>query len=234
VSLLRRAEHAPERMDAPDVDPGGLRRALDDIAVVNRWLGARRALLRHLPGALPEGSAPARVLDVGTGSCDLPLAVARWARGRRPVLITGVDAHAATIDAARDRTRACPEIRLSRADALRLPFREGAFDLALLSMTLHHMDGPDLVRVLREIGRVARGGVVLVCELERALPHYLGARLLAATLWRRHAVTRHDGPLSVLRAFTPAELLELARSAGLHQPRVHRHPFYRLVLRADA
>lgn len=234
MSLLRRAEHAPERMDAPDVEPGRLRRALDDIAAVNRWLGGRRALLRHLPGALPPGPGPARVLDVGTGSGDLPLAVARWAAGRRPLRITCVDLHAATIAVARERTADRPEIDVVRADALRLPFSDGAFHVALLSMTLHHMDGPALVEGLRELGRVARGGVVLVGELERALPHYLGARLLAATLWRRHPVTRHDGPLSVLRAFTPGELLELARRAGLGRPRVHRHPFYRLVLRADA
>ena len=235
MSLLRRAEHAPERMDAPDVEGGRLRHALDDIAAVNRWLGGRRALLRHLPDALPPTPGSARILDVGTGSCDLPLAVARWAEGRgRAISLTGVDLHPGTIAVARERIADRPEIRLARADARRLPFPDGVFHLALLSMTLHHLDGPDLVAALRELGRVARGGVVLVGELERALPHYLGARLLSATLWRRHPVTRHDGPLSVLRAFTPDELLDLARSAGLGRPRVHRHPFYRLVLRAEA
>jgi SAM-dependent methyltransferase len=221
-------------MDDPDIEPGLLRDALDDVAAVNRWLGARRALLRHLPGALPPPTVPARILDVGTGSGDLPLAMAHWAGRRRAVRITAVDLHPTTLDAARDRTDGHPWIRLARADALRLPFPDGAFHLATLSMTLHHMDGADLVTSLRELGRVARGGAVLVGELERALPHYLGAHLLAATLWRRHPITRHDGPLSVRRGFTSRELLELARRAGLRQPRVHRHLLYRLVLRADA
>lgn len=237
MTLLPRAEHAPERMDRPDVDPVHLAEALDHVAAVNRWFGATRALLRNLPDALPAdpSDGASRVLDVGTGSGDLPLAAARWARHRdRPIEITAVDLHASTLDVAARRTASDPIIRLVRADGIRLPFRTGAFDLALLSMTLHHMDGPLLVDALRELGRVARGGRVLVGELERCVPNYLGARLLAATVWRRNPVTRHDGPLSVLRSFSPDEMIDLASTAGLGDARVHRHPFYRLVLLADA
>jgi ubiquinone/menaquinone biosynthesis C-methylase UbiE len=220
-------------MDAPGVDPELLESALRHVSHVNRWLGARRALIRHLPWGLPCGRS--RVLDVGTGSADLPRAIARWARRvGRPIEIMAVDRHAATLEVARRHTQAWPEVLPVRADGLELPFRDGSFHLALLSMTLHHMDGPALVGILAELGRVARGGRVLVGELERAVPHYLGARLLAATVWRGNPVTRHDGPLSVLRAFTPAELRDLAERAGLRAPVVRRHPFYRLVLRAEA
>ena len=220
-------------MDAPDVDPHELRGALDHVAQVNRWLGGRRALLRHLPWALAGGGG--RILDVGTGSADLPLAAAGWGRRHRHALrITAVDLHAATLRVARERTLRHPEVQVARADGLALPFRDGAFDAAILSMTLHHMDGPDLTAILAELGRAARGGRVLVGELERSLPNYLGARLMAATVWRRNPVTRHDGPVSVLRAFTAEELVELARAAGLRRPTVHRHFFYRLVLRAEA
>lgn len=224
-------------MDRPDVDPAALTAALDHVAAVNRWLGGTRALLRHLGDALDDhqGTRSIRVLDVGTGSGDLPAALSGWARDRRvPVEITGLDLHDRTLRVAARRTADDPAIRVVRGDGLALPFATGTFDLALLSMTLHHMDGPALVAVLRELGRAARGGRVLVAELERCLPNYLGARLLAATLWRTNPVTRHDGPLSVLRAFTAGEMMELATAAGLDAPRVHRHPFFRLVLTADA
>lgn len=240
MTILPRAEHAHEHMDRPDVDPDALAGALGHVAGVNRWLGGTRALLRHLHDALSDPAPhdhrrPASILDVGTGSGDLPLALSQWARDQgREVEITGVDLHERTLGVAVGRTGADPSIQVLRADGLRLPFETGAFDLALLSMTLHHMDGPALVAVLRELARVARGGNVLVGELERCLPNYLGARLMAATLWRRNPVTRHDGPLSVLRAFTPGELRTLAEEAGLRQARVHRHPFYRLVLLAGA
>jgi ubiquinone/menaquinone biosynthesis C-methylase UbiE len=243
-------------MDRPDVDPDHLAAALDDVAAVNRWLGGTRALLRRLPHALdaldgrdthdprdPRDTADRngrsrtaiRVLDVGTGSGDLPLAVTEWARRhQRRLQITALDQHAGTLAAAARRTAGEPDIRLVRGDALRLPFDTGTFDLGLLSMTLHHMDGPDLVGSLAELGRVTRGGRILVGELERSIPAYLGARLLAATVWRSNPVTRHDGPLSVRRAFTPGELRELAREAGLGAARVRRHPVFRLVMVAEA
>jgi SAM-dependent methyltransferase len=233
VALLRRVENVTERMDRPGVDPAQLAGALDHVTAVNRWLGARRALLRTLPEALDGLAAPISVLDVGTGSADLPRAMLQWAQVRDCRLnLTAVDPHAATLREAR--RRAGPTgIRFVRANGLRLPFATGSFDIALLSMTLHHVDGPDQVTLIRELGRVARGGRVLVGELERSIPNYLGARLLAATVWRSNPVTRHDGPISVLRAFTPTELEGVAVRAGLRRPRVRRHPFYRLVLLAD-
>lgn len=235
MTRLPRAEHADELMDRPDVDPPALAGALDHMASVNRWLGGTRALLRHLPDVLPQDPRPALVLDVGTGSGDLPLAVSAWARRHgRSVRIAAADRHHATLRVAADRTGRDDAIRLVGCDGLELPFRTGSFDLALLSMTLHHLDGPALVAGLRELGRAARGGRVLVGELERSWPNYLAARLMAVTWWRRNPIIRHDGPLSVLRAFTPDELLEMARAAGLRGPEVHRHPFYRLVLLADA
>jgi ubiquinone/menaquinone biosynthesis C-methylase UbiE len=237
MTRLARAEHADELMDRPDVDPAVLADALDHVAAVNRWLGGRRALLRHLPWALEQQTrpGPARVLDVGTGSGDLPLAVSAWSRRHgRPVQITAVDLHGRTLRVATERTRHDPVVRLARADGLQLPFDTGAFDAGLMSMTLHHMDGPALTGILRELRRVTRGGAVLVGELERSLPGYLSARLLAATVWRRNPVTRHDGPLSVRRAFTADELVDLAREAGFSAPSAHRHPFFRVVLRAHA
>jgi ubiquinone/menaquinone biosynthesis C-methylase UbiE len=170
---------------------------------------------------------------VGTGAGDLLAAVVRREREReRPIHAIGVDLHATTL--AVTRHRVAEPIRLVRGDGLRLPFPDAAFDLVHLGMVLHHMDGDRLPGLLREAARVARNGRILVSELERTVANYLGARLLAATVWRFNSVTRHDGPLSVLRAFTPDELLTVAASAGLGRVSVHRHPFYRLVLRAEA
>lgn len=221
-------------MDAPDVDPGHLAKALDHITAVNGWLGAGRALRKHLAWGLPEPGT-ARVLDVGAGSGDLATLMVRWGRAHaRALRVTALDVHAATVALARERTLAVPEVAVVRGDGLTLPFPDATFDLVHLSMVLHHMDGPSLTGLLQEASRVARGGRILVGELERSVPNYLGARLMALTFWRGNPLTRHDGPLSVLRSFTPGELLELARAAGLKEPSVHRHPFYRLVLQAEA
>jgi SAM-dependent methyltransferase len=227
---LPRLEGASERLDEPHHEIGTLERSLDHVAAVNRWFGGRRALLHHLSHHVSTG--PVAILDVGTGSADLPLAITRWARRHgRAATITAVDVHPQIAGVASRRTTGEAAVRVAVADGLHLPFPEGAFDVALLSLTLHHFDGAGQLRILTELARVVRCRII-VGELHRTRLSYLGARLLAGTVWRADPLTRHDGPMSVLRAFRPEELQTLATKAGLRDVVVQRHPLFRLVLTA--
>ncbi len=235
MSLLHpaRVSGAEERLDAPTAhDPVILARSLEHVAQVNRFLGGWRSLLLYLPEYLPP-EGPARLLDVGTGSGEAALVAAEWARRHgRELHITATDANPAILEIARARAAAYPEIRVEAADALALPYPDGAFHVAVLTLTLHHFDPDNAVRVLREMARVSRGGII-VSDLERSWGNWLGATFLSWTLWARNPLTRHDGPLSVLRSYTRAELGALAEQAGLSDARVHRHLFERLVLTAS-
>jgi SAM-dependent methyltransferase len=230
--MRRRLEHAPELLDEAHHDVVELEQSLDQVAEVNRLLGGQRAVWLALKPLL--ASTPATtVLDLGTGSADLPLAI--WRRAANEglaVMVTATDLHPQMREIAQRRTMDVDAIEIGAADALDLPYRDHAFDVVLLSLTLHHFEHADQVRALREAARVARRSII-VNELERCRPNYWGARLLAATRWRGNRLTRHDGPISVLRAFTPAELASLAAEAGLGECSVDRRYFFRLVLRAD-
>jgi ubiquinone/menaquinone biosynthesis C-methylase UbiE len=225
-----------ELMDRPDAPRAELDQSLADLRVVNRWLGGTRAVLRlvrPLVAAIEE--RPIRILDVATGSADVPMALARWAaRERTDLRLVASDFHLATLSAARSHTAGVPRIELTAADALRLPFTDDAFHIALCCTALHHFDDADAVTAIRELARVASRAVV-VLDLRSSLSALLGARLLAATLWRRHPTTRHDGPASVRAAFTSDELRNMAEVAGLHGAAVTTHSFMRhsLVWRAD-
>jgi ubiquinone/menaquinone biosynthesis C-methylase UbiE len=233
VSLRSRVRGA-ELMDEPGVDPAELTRSLRDLRAVNLWLGGRWVVLRHLGGMIARLGAPGcTVLDAGTGSADLPLALARWGRARGiRVRVTATDFHPGTVEEARRHAAGDPDVRVEPADALALPYADGAFDFSLCSTALHHFSDADAVRVLRELDRVARRGVV-VSDFRRSPGALVGVRLLAETVWRRHPVTRHDAPLSIRRAFTPAELRALAEEAGVREARIHTHLPFRVALVVD-
>jgi ubiquinone/menaquinone biosynthesis C-methylase UbiE len=221
---MRRLADAPELLDGELADPASLDGNLRDLRLVNRRFGgtalsirALRALVRATrDGGGTPGAEALSVLDVGTGAADIPLVLVRAPGPWQSIRVTAVDSRPEVIAAAR---RVSPEldrngaVELAIADGRSLPYADGEFDVAHASMVLHHLEPPEAVRFLRELGRVARLGVVLN-DLARGLVPWLGAWLLLHAL-TRNRYTRHDGPLSVRRAYTAAEARALLQDAGL-------------------
>ena len=230
MSLLVPPRHiGPELLDQPGNAPAEVERALREIQWVNRRLAGWAVLRRHLPGiveSLPD--RPVSILDLGAGSADLPRAMVSCGRSvGRMLRVTAVD-HAT--DVVRFARRDCagePAVRIVQADLFHLPFAPGSFDVVTCSLFLHHFDPEEAVRLLRIMADQARHAV-LINDLERHRIAYWGIRLLAR-LWSMGRLFRNDAPLSVLRAYRPAELRELLRSAGLPGIEVRRHFPFRMA-----
>ncbi|HXB15492.1 MAG TPA: class I SAM-dependent methyltransferase [Solirubrobacteraceae bacterium] len=128
------------------------------------------------------------------------------------------------------------EVNAQAADAERLPFADGSFDLVLGHAVLHHI--PDLPRAFEEFKRVlAPGGTILFA----GEPSRYGDRLarvpkrlatLLAPAWRaalRAPGARHEAGVDPdealervvdVHAFAPGELQRAAKGAGLRDVRV--------------
>jgi SAM-dependent methyltransferase len=233
ITLIPEKRTGPEFLDLPPGSYGveELEGSLADIRTVNRYLGDRHALLKHLSTKI-AGSTEFTLLDIATGSADLPMAVADWARKNNiRSAITGVDINEATIAAARKQAFGYPEIKLEVADGLHLPFPDKSFDFVICNKTTHHLTNQDIVRLLKEMQRVAKRGY-LVMDLRRSWIAW-GLIYLLTRIFTRNRLTRNDGPLSVLKSFTPGELEALASSAGSRNFKVSREPFWLLVLSGD-
>jgi hypothetical protein len=85
------------------------------------------------------------------------------------------------------------------------------------SLALHHLPPDGARAMLAEARRCASVGVV-VNDIVRGWLGYGGA-VVAVRLGSRSAITRHDGPLSVRRAYTRREMRALAGAVGLRPVR---------------
>ena len=200
-----------ELLDGPDLDPAELARNLREMAMLNRLPGgvgaSVAATLRVLPA--PRRGRRRGVLDIGAGSGDF----ARALRRRSSVPIVLADRSSAVRVIAARAVARMDNVTILDADARALPLGDAAVDVAHASLLLHHLDPADAVVALREMGRVARSGVV-INDLRRGWLAFLmtAAPVLA---FSRSPYTRHDGILSARRAYTLAELDDLAADAGL-------------------
>lgn len=218
MPALDRRERIAELMDDPALDPAEHRRALAGLARINRFSRSAAILwppIRDLAReAAPE---PLRILDVATGSGDVPLALARMARRDGVALgLHGCDISPTALDVAKPADRA---FALFQHDAVRDPLPAG-FDVVTCSLFLHHLSEDDAVTLLRRM-KDAAGRLVLVNDLARSRFNYLAVSLACRVL-SGSRVVRFDGPASVRSAFTQREALALAERAGLQGATVER------------
>jgi ubiquinone/menaquinone biosynthesis C-methylase UbiE len=207
-SLVPRRQELTELMDDPGVDRAALARSLRFIRRVNGFLGGSGVVVGRLRKFSRgwEVGEKVTLLDVATGSADIPLAILRWA-GRRgfDVRIVGLDLHATTLALAREhigRAVGVGPISFVRGDALALPFADRSVDYVTCSMFLHHLTDEDAARAVREMLRVARRGVILN-DLRRTAFARIGIFLLTLFADR---IDKHDARVSVQKAWTRAEV----------------------------
>jgi len=191
--------------------------AYRELKIINRTLGGVRAIERFLPPA--KRGVNLLMLDVAAGACDVSEALLE----KLPCRIVALDLNARGLKLA---DKSWPVV----ADALALPFREDTFDVVMASLFFHHLSNDACVQVLSQMWRIAKRRI-LINDLHRHAVAYFSIRALTA-LFSKSRMVRHDGPVSVLRAFRSSELLDIARRAGV-PARVHRSFPYRLVLVAD-
>jgi len=206
---MRRAL-TPELMDEPGTSRADLDVSLRFIRFVNRRLGGTASLLRCLRAwsrRWPR-DRPVTLLDLGTGSADIPVAARKWAREAGfDLRITAVDAHATTLDLAREHVERAGEadgIELVEADALRLAdrYRDGEFDYVHAGMFLHHFPEIEVLTLLRIMDRLARAGIVWN-DLLRTRLAMAGIHVLT---WGQPDIVQHDARVSVRKGFTMREV----------------------------
>jgi hypothetical protein len=225
--------YVQEMLDAGIGSDNDVAENLADLRFINRRMGGASVVLGDLEKILiARRPAEISLLDVGTGSADIPNAVQRLCRSLGiSSRIVALDLSDRNLRIARARLGIEPGIELVQADALHLPFPDASFDFVTASLFLHHFLESEVKELLGGFNRVARTSV-LVNDLARSFVPYYFFRLFGR-LFTRSFLTRNDGAISVLRGFTAAELRDIASESCSGTFEVRRVFPYRLSLVVD-
>ena len=223
-----------ELLDDRRADPAAVVAQLGDIARLNRLFGGTRAVVsaleplfaRRATGNVQRATCNLQrrwtLLDVGTGSGDIPIAVAAAARRHGLTLVPlGLDLIPSAV-----RLAHAKGVHSILADGNCPPFAPKSVDIVVASQVLHHLPRATAVQWIARLDQLARRAVVLA-DLERS-------RLAMAGIWAATGPlgmsrrTRHDAILSLRRGYTRSELLALLAAAGV-KARVLRRLWARLV-----
>ncbi len=219
----------PEWLDLYYGSQQDVERNLLEMERINRILGGLRALAVHLYPRIEQLGGPLSLADYGTGSGGVPRAVSAWAACRGIDLrFLCLDIAGRNLSVARHRLASLPQSHLVQADIRLPPFAPASADLVISTLVLHHFAPADLAVLLRSAFEHSRHGIIM-SDLVRGWLPYAAFRLVQP-VFARHPFTRHDGALSIRRAYRPEELLAVARDAGLPKPRVYTHFPWRMTL----
>ena len=214
LDFSARADEA-ERMDADDLDPATYAALIADLARVNTITLARPPTLAWLVKAT-RGVDSFSLVDVGFGHGDMLRAIAGWAqRHGKTARLVGVDLNPRSAPVARAATDPALGIDYRTGDAAALDFRP---DFIISSLVAHHMGNAELIGFLRWMEATAERGW-FINDLHRHRIAWVGFRLLATVL-RWHPIVRHDGALSVRRAFVRSDWDRLLAATDIAQPPV--------------
>ena len=222
-----------ELLDQGEGSLADVRTNLQEMSRINRAFAGVRSITSHLkPEAHPD-ARPLRIVDLGTGSGQLAHHLVHdWARENNvQVQVYPVDLSPRNLSVARETVTSDPAIHLIQANGLAPPFAADCIDYYISSLFMHHFSPELLIELLRTVYQLARRGIIMSDIVRGYLP--LAAFRLVQPVFARHFMTRHDGTVSIRRAYTPRELQQLARAAGLETACIHSYFPWRMTLVAE-
>ncbi|HMC63410.1 MAG TPA: methyltransferase domain-containing protein [Gemmataceae bacterium] len=153
------------------------------------------------------------VLDVGTGTAQIPIELCRQAPHAHVVAIDLADHMLAASSENVRRAGLADRVRLERCDAKQLPYADGSFGAIISNSIVHHI--PEPARVLAEMVRVAEAGAVLfVRDLLRPKDEATVRQLVSTYAGEANAHQQQMFADSLRAALTLGEVRALVAALG--------------------
>jgi len=224
VNTKRRSESV-EIMD--DLSLGGdeLLKTLDQLAVINKWLGGNAVSLNGIKKLLKQQdiSKPLTFVDLGCGGGDMLRQVADFGRKHGYTFqLIGIDANEHAVNYARKLSTKYPEISYLHQDIFSKEFHELSYDIVLATLFMHHFNEDELASLLKLLDEKAKLGIV-INDLHRHPMAYYLFKLLSITITNK--MVKQDGLTSILRGFKKEELEGISKRLNIKSQIVWKWAF---------
>lgn len=213
VSFKSRSSQS-ELMDEEDIPSSLLHKNLRELDILNHYLGGHAISMEGIKQLMIDRQKIYHIADIGCGSGDVLKYIAEWARSKSfKVQLTGVDKNPDAIEYLTRNCSAYPEIEGVVSDYKNFLNSAKGVDIVHCALFCHHLGNKELIELFKVLKQTTHLGFV-INDLHRSPMAYYSVWTLTRLL-NGSALSRHDGPVSVLRAFTRHELIEILQSAGI-------------------
>lgn len=208
-----------ELLDRPDIPFEDIRRNMQELETINRYLGGHRITLSGMKSVLSGSFTPGSLLskkiticEIGCGGGDNLKAINSWCiRKDIEVHFIGIDINKDCISYARENCRTIG-VEWKASDYREVVFRRKP-DIIFSSLFCHHFREDALVEQLTWMRENASAGFFINDLHRHALAYY-------SIKWLTHYfsgsyLVKNDAPLSVLRGFIKREWVQLLSKAGM-------------------
>ncbi len=204
-----------EIMDDLSMSGEVLLKTLDQLAIINKWLGGNAITINGIKKLLEKHtlSKPLTIIDLGCGGGDMLRKVADYGRRKGYIFnLIGVDANVHTVEYAKKLSQKYPEISYLHQDVFSQDFKEMSYDIVLATLFIHHFKGKQLIDLLWMLKENAKLGIVVNDLHRHAMAYYL-FKLLSSTI--SNEMVKQDGLTSILRGFKKEELVKISKELNV-------------------
>lgn len=202
-----------ELMDDLTLANDALRKNLDELELINKYLGGNNVVIEALEKLRakkiisPEKTV--KIADLGCGGGDTLRAIANWAKKQKlNIELVGIDANQFMLDYASEKAKEKQiAITFRKVDIFSEDFEKEEYDITICSLFCHHFTDEELLILFRQIKKQTKS-VFIINDLHRHWFAYYSIKYITKILNGSYLV-QNDAPLSVLRAFTRTELEKL-------------------------
>lgn len=217
---LTHRSYEKELIDNLELDNDALRENLEELALINKYLGGNQVTISGLSKLISNPNSPITnnqssitIADLGCGGGDMLMVMADWAKKKGVnAQFIGIDANDFMINFAKERTRNYQNISYLHQNIFSEEFQEHSFDIVTMTLFCHHFEDEALIKILQQFRKQTRLGVV-INDIHR---HWFAYHSIAwiTKLFLKSYLVKNDAKLSVWRAFRRKDLVNIIQKAG--------------------